>query len=124
MDTPDRLEAAIGSIPSDWLRALGPSASPERLAPIAEYVAAQRQSTCVLPDPERVFAALAATPIDSVRAVILGQDPYPTRSHAMGLAFSVPARWLTLSRGHHRITWTAVGVDGRSRTTSVRLRVR
>jgi uracil-DNA glycosylase len=42
----------------------------------------------VAPAPERVFAALALTPLDMVRAVILGQDPYPTPGHANGLAFS------------------------------------
>ncbi|TNC63228.1 uracil-DNA glycosylase [Rubellimicrobium roseum] len=43
----------------------------------------------VLPAHERRFHALALTPPDSVRVVILGQDPYPTPGHAMGLAFSV-----------------------------------
>ncbi|CAH1664866.1 uracil-DNA glycosylase [Hyphomicrobiales bacterium] len=42
----------------------------------------------VAPAPERIFAALALTPLDTVRAVILGQDPYPTPGHANGLAFS------------------------------------
>ena len=42
----------------------------------------------VAPAPERIFAALALTPLDSVRVVILGQDPYPTPGHANGLAFS------------------------------------
>lgn len=42
----------------------------------------------VAPAPERVFAALALTPLDTVKAVILGQDPYPTPGHANGLAFS------------------------------------
>lgn len=42
----------------------------------------------VAPAPERVFAALALTPLDSVRLVVLGQDPYPTPGHANGLAFS------------------------------------
>ncbi len=42
----------------------------------------------VAPSPERIFAALALTPLDSVRVVILGQDPYPTPGHANGLAFS------------------------------------
>jgi uracil-DNA glycosylase len=41
-----------------------------------------------LPPPDRVFAALALTPPDAVRVVILGQDPYPTPGHAQGLAFS------------------------------------
>ncbi len=43
----------------------------------------------VFPPPDRVFAALERTPATSVRAVILGQDPYPTKGHANGLAFSV-----------------------------------
>ncbi|SEG82845.1 uracil-DNA glycosylase [Bosea lathyri] len=42
----------------------------------------------VAPGPSRAFAALALTPLDSVRVVILGQDPYPTPGHANGLAFS------------------------------------
>ena len=42
-----------------------------------------------LPAPDRRFAALAMTPPDRVRVVILGQDPYPTPGHANGLAFSV-----------------------------------
>jgi uracil-DNA glycosylase len=43
----------------------------------------------VLPLPEQVFAALELTPPEAVRAVVLGQDPYPTPGHAHGLAFSV-----------------------------------
>lgn len=42
-----------------------------------------------LPGPDRVFAALEAVAPADVRVVILGQDPYPTRGHANGLAFSV-----------------------------------
>ena len=94
---------AIGQIPDDWLRALGPAASSERLASIAEFVAQERRSTRVLPDPGLVFAALAATPVDSVRAVILGQDPYPTATHAVGLAFSVPRDLATLPRSLQNI---------------------
>ena len=86
-DCPVKINAVIGSIPADWRRAIGQAGSSERLGPIADFVAA-RQNT--LPSPDRVFAALEATPFGSVCAVILGQDPYPTRTHAMGLAFSVP----------------------------------
>jgi uracil-DNA glycosylase len=37
-----------------------------------------------------MFAALDHTPFDSVRVVILGQDPYHGPGQAHGLAFSVP----------------------------------
>jgi uracil-DNA glycosylase len=43
----------------------------------------------VLPAPAHLFRALEATPPEAVKAVILGQDPYPTPGDAHGLAFSV-----------------------------------
>ncbi len=43
----------------------------------------------ILPPPHQRFAALSATAPDATRVVILGQDPYPSPGHAMGLAFSV-----------------------------------
>ena len=42
----------------------------------------------VLPSPGRIFRALEETPLPEVKAVILGQDPYPTPGDANGLAFS------------------------------------
>lgn len=64
--------------------AAGGAASRACAAVDAERAAGQ----IVAPAPDRVFAALALTPLDAVRAVILGQDPYPTPGHANGLAFS------------------------------------
>jgi uracil-DNA glycosylase len=43
----------------------------------------------VAPIPERIFRAFEA-PLDSIRVVIFGQDPYPGRDVADGLAFSSP----------------------------------
>lgn len=40
--------------------------------------------------PPQPFNALALTPFDGVRVVILGQDPYHGAGQAHGLAFSVP----------------------------------
>jgi len=42
----------------------------------------------VLPPPQNIFNALTTTPLNHVKAVILGQDPYPTPGDAHGLAFS------------------------------------
>lgn len=42
----------------------------------------------ILPAPPQIFNALALCPLASTRAVILGQDPYPTPGDAHGLAFS------------------------------------
>ncbi|EPX78126.1 uracil-DNA glycosylase [Salipiger mucosus] len=54
---------------------------------IAAALAAEDRE--VLPPAPQIFAALDACPPDTVRVVILGQDPYPTPGHAHGLAFSV-----------------------------------
>ena len=47
------------------------------------------QSQTVYPPQEEVFTAFALTPPESVRVVILGQDPYHEPGQAHGLAFSV-----------------------------------
>ena len=44
----------------------------------------------IFPARANWFAAFHHVAPDKVRAVILGQDPYPTAGNAMGLAFSVP----------------------------------
>ena len=59
----------------------------------AEAVAARvdariADGALVLPAPADVFRALRTTPLEQVKAVILGQDPYPTPGDAHGLAFS------------------------------------
>lgn len=44
-------------------------------------------SACVYPLPQHRFKALELGPEDT-KVIILGQDPYPTKGHADGLAFS------------------------------------
>lgn len=56
----------------------------EELTKIQEIISAQR----ITPAHEHVFR-LYTYPVDHYRAVIVGQDPYPTPGHATGLAFSV-----------------------------------
>jgi len=41
------------------------------------------------PPREQIWTALALTPLNTIKVVILGQDPYPTPGNAHGLAFSV-----------------------------------
>ena len=44
----------------------------------------------IYPPGSLIFNAFALTPFDSVRVVILGQDPYHNPGQAEGLSFSVP----------------------------------
>lgn len=50
----------------------------------------KRSEDRINPTKTNVYRALDLTPLDKVRVVILGQDPYPNPANAMGLAFSVP----------------------------------
>lgn len=42
------------------------------------------------PPFDRIMAAMVLTPLESVKCVIVGQDPYHTPGQAMGLSFSTP----------------------------------
>mgnify|MGYP003290397189 CR=1 FL=1 len=44
----------------------------------------------IFPPGNRIFRAFDLTPVDKVKVVILGQDPYHGYGQAMGLSFSVP----------------------------------
>ncbi|BEI34606.1 uracil-DNA glycosylase [Polynucleobacter sp. HIN6] len=50
----------------------------------------QQHGDAIRPDRERIFNALHLTPVNQVKVVILGQDPYHSPGLAQGLAFSVP----------------------------------
>lgn len=59
------------------------------LAHILSRVDGQQQAgERIAPEPEHVLRALAYDR-ESVRVLIMGQDPYPTAGHAVGLSFSV-----------------------------------
>ena len=44
----------------------------------------------IYPSRENIFNAFKLTPLEKVKVVIFGQDPYHEEGQAMGLAFSVP----------------------------------
>ena len=77
-------------LPPSWSAALteGLMDTPE-LQRLQQAVADERARTEVLPSADETFAAFEACAFEDVRVVILGQDPYPTPGHAMGLSFSV-----------------------------------
>jgi uracil-DNA glycosylase len=43
----------------------------------------------IAPSNQNIFKALAETPPEKLKVLLLGQDPYPTPGHATGLAFAV-----------------------------------
>lgn len=67
-----------------WLRALEPHL--EDLERISQFLL--QSPTGFLPAGEKVLRAFSM-PLDQVRVLIVGQDPYPTPGHPVGLSFSV-----------------------------------
>ena len=86
MTTLDQL-AASGTIDAGWAQALAPVAA-DIAAVSARVQAARDAGVEVLPAAENVFRAFSR-PLDDVRVLIVGQDPYPTPGHAIGLSFAV-----------------------------------
>lgn len=87
-------------IPSDWRALLG------NYFESADWLSLEKNLQTVLnsdrdavrPEPQNFFKALKLTPVDSVKVVILGQDPYHSPGLAQGLAFSIPAEIAINSR--------------------------
>lgn len=63
--------------------------SKPNLAEIQAQLNQAAQGCNVYPSQEQIFSAFDKTPLDQVRVVILGQDPYHEANQANGLAFSV-----------------------------------
>ena len=84
-----------------WASALAPVTA--QLAALGAFLHAERESgRGYLPAGEQVLRAFAR-PMDEVRVLIVGQDPYPSPGHAVGLAFSVPANLHPLPRSLQNI---------------------
>jgi uracil-DNA glycosylase len=98
-DTPSLFDAetpaapAAPGLPSDlpasWLAALSPETQKPYWGELTSFVAHERATQKVYPPEADVFNAFRYTPLDAVKAVILGQDPYHGEGQAHGLCFSV-----------------------------------
>lgn len=76
------------SLPERWATLVGPEGM-DVLASIGRTIDhSPGQKALLTPDPEAILRAFD-TPPQSVRVLLVGQDPYPGAGHACGLAFSV-----------------------------------
>ncbi|MEU0544532.1 uracil-DNA glycosylase [Nocardia sp. NPDC005978] len=74
-------------VDSGWAEALEPVA--DNIAAMGEFLRTENaEGRGYLPKGDDVLRAFQR-PFDKVRVLIVGQDPYPTPGHAMGLSFSV-----------------------------------
>ena len=57
---------------------------------LKQFLVEEKKQYTLYPPGSQIFAAFDKTPYDSVKVVILGQDPYHGKGQAHGLCFSVP----------------------------------
>ena len=89
---PDRLlrwEPQHWPVAAGWRPVIDQFLASEAGQRLAAFVTARLAAGATI-FPPRPFRALEETALESVRAVVLGQDPYHGRGQAEGLAFSVP----------------------------------
>ncbi|MEV0984184.1 uracil-DNA glycosylase [Brevibacterium sp. NPDC049920] len=97
-DTPPPLSQIMAA---DWAAALAPVAGDIRR--MGDFLRAENAAgRHYLPAGDQVFRAFAE-PLADVRVLIVGQDPYPTPGHPIGLSFAVAPEVRPLPRSLQNI---------------------
>lgn len=76
-----------GLVAADWARALMPVE--EQIGRMGDFLREEvRTGRSYLPQGDQIMRAFQR-PLDEVKVLIVGQDPYPTPGHPIGLSFAV-----------------------------------
>jgi uracil-DNA glycosylase len=80
----------ILNIPKSWQNSLKAEGNSSYFKELQSFLDAEtKKGKVIFPAKENIFKALELTPLENVKVVILGQDPYHGQGQAHGLAFSV-----------------------------------
>ncbi|HNO70710.1 MAG TPA: uracil-DNA glycosylase [Bacteroidia bacterium] len=77
------------TIEESWKTALKEEFNSEYLKTLKAFLIEERSKNIVYPPASKIFNAFNLTPLDKVKVVIIGQDPYHGAGQANGLCFSV-----------------------------------
>jgi len=79
------------NIESSWKEALGEEFEKDYFSRLVQALHQEKsRGVKIFPPGGQIFKAFELTPLNNVKVVILGQDPYHGQGQAMGLSFSVP----------------------------------
>jgi uracil-DNA glycosylase len=92
-------------IDQSWKRVLNEEFEKEYFIQLTDFIREEYKTKDgrVFPPARSIFNAFDLCPFDSIKVIILGQDPYPTRGHANGLCFSVQREVSPLPRSLNNI---------------------
>lgn len=83
----------MGEIQGQWLEALKEEFGKPYYADLYRTVTEEYKTKTIFPPAQDMFNAFDFTPLEKVKVVILGQDPYHNYGQAHGLCFSVKKAW-------------------------------
>lgn len=84
------MEVKKPEIELGWYKVLKQEFDSDYFKKLKTFLVEEKTHYVVYPPGKQIFNAFNLTPFDSVKVVILGQDPYHNPGQAHGLAFSVP----------------------------------
>ena len=70
-------------LPDSWQAVLHDEMKKPYFHELRDFVDAERQTHTIYPPEADVFNAFTHTPLDAVKVVLLGQDPYPGANQRM-----------------------------------------
>ena len=77
-------------INDSWAERLGNEFAQPYFSQLSDFLRHEYATTTCYPPGRLIYNAFNLCPFDSVKVVIIGQDPYHEAGQAMGLSFSVP----------------------------------
>ena len=76
-------------IEESWYSLLKNEFNKDYFNKIRTFIRSEYQNKIIFPPPKLIFNAFNLTPVNKIKVVIIGQDPYHGEGQAHGLAFSV-----------------------------------
>lgn len=77
-------------IVNNWYSILKDEFAKDYFLSLQKFLNSEYSNYTIFPKEENIFKALNLVPIDRVKVVIIGQDPYHEPGQAQGMSFSVP----------------------------------
>lgn len=85
----DKGEMIMAMLTGEWLDAMQDEFHKPYYKELYQFVKEEYNSVVVYPPADDIFNAMHFTPLDKVKVLLLGQDPYHNVNQAHGLSFSV-----------------------------------
>lgn len=77
-------------ISNDWLDVIGEEFEKPYYVQLRQFLIQEYKTQKIYPKPDDIFNAFHFTPLNNVKILLIGQDPYHNENQAIGASFAVP----------------------------------